>query len=181
MLDSHIHDHYAYTYTYRNIFNTIRTSEDSSLEKYTSHFIERVVFERELETEQNCNILNPTLMAITAFLSRSPELLNRGPWGPASLGHGPHSSFFSPTNLNFLSPGLYNNLTSTYFLRASQFHTQFNPSAVKVSPDLLISLTGCTCYLHWYISSFDRLARSEANVQQKIPFQISLLLRPARI
>ena len=25
-----------------NIFNTIKTSRDSSLEKYTSHFIERV-------------------------------------------------------------------------------------------------------------------------------------------
>ena len=39
----------------------------------------------------------PTLMAITAFLSRSPGLLNQGPGGPASLGHGPHSSIFSPT------------------------------------------------------------------------------------
>ena len=47
---------------------------------------ERVVCERELETEQNCNILTPTLLAITAFLSRSPGLLNRGPGGPASLG-----------------------------------------------------------------------------------------------
>ena len=54
----------------------------------------------ELVTEQNCNILTPTLMAITAFLSRSPGLLNRGPGGPASLGHGPHSSIFSPTDLN---------------------------------------------------------------------------------
>ena len=34
--------------------------------------------ERELETEQNCNILTPTLLAITAFLSRSPGQLNRG-------------------------------------------------------------------------------------------------------
>ena len=32
--------------------NTIKTSGHSSLEKYTSHFIERVVCERELETEQ---------------------------------------------------------------------------------------------------------------------------------
>ena len=39
--------------------------------------------ERELETVQNCNILTPTLMAITAFLSRSPGLLNRGPGGRA--------------------------------------------------------------------------------------------------
>ena len=53
--------------------------------------------ERELETEQNCNILTPTLIAITAFLFRSPGLLNRGPGGSASLGHGPHSSIFSPT------------------------------------------------------------------------------------
>ena len=30
--------------------------------------------ERELETEQNCNILTLTLLAITAFLSRSPGL-----------------------------------------------------------------------------------------------------------
>ena len=85
----------------------------SSLEKYTSHFIERVVCERELEAEQNCNILTPTLMAITAFLSCSPGLLNWGPRRPASLGHDPHSSIFTPTDLNFLSPGLYNNLTPT--------------------------------------------------------------------
>ena len=128
--------------------DTIKTSEDSSLKKYTSHFIERVVYEKELEAEQNCNILTPTLMAITAFLSRSPGLLNLGPGVPASLGHGPHSSFF-PTDLNFncsigvpegplcwvlvfstasylqhtdflSSPGLYNCSTSTFFLWASQ-------------------------------------------------------------
>ena len=78
--------------------DAMKTSEDSSLENYTSHFIERVVCERELETEQNCNILTLTLMAITAFLSRSPGLLNQGPGDPAPLGHGPHSSIFSPTD-----------------------------------------------------------------------------------
>ena len=41
-----------YTYTRRNILNTITTSEDTSLEKYTSHFIESVVCERELKTDQ---------------------------------------------------------------------------------------------------------------------------------
>ena len=44
--------------------------------------------ERELESEQNCNILTPTLMATTAFLSCSPGLLNWGPGGPASVGAG---------------------------------------------------------------------------------------------
>ena len=115
----------------------MKTSGHRSLEKYTSHFIERVVCERELETEQNCNILTPTLMAITAFLLRSPGLLNRGPgaqplWDivliPASslqlqlLSRGPESPLcwvlvLSTTSflqlLNFLSPGLYNNLTPT--------------------------------------------------------------------
>ena len=50
------------------------------------------------------NILTATLMAITAFLSCSPGLLNRGPGGPASLGHGPHSSIFSPTHLRLWTP-----------------------------------------------------------------------------
>ena len=98
-----------------------------------------------METEQNSNILTPTLMAITAFLSCSPGLLNWWPGGPASLGHVPHSSIFSPTATaqsgpegplccvlvfstasylqltDFLSsPGLYNSLTSTFFLWVSQ-------------------------------------------------------------
>ena len=79
--------------------------------------------ERESETEQNCNILTPTLLAITAFLSRSPVLFNRGPGGPAS--HVPQSSIFSPTGLipnwlNFKCTELYNSLTSAFFLWASQ-------------------------------------------------------------
>ena len=41
----------------------------------------------------------PNLLAITAFLSRSPGLLNQGPEGPASPGHVPQSSIFSSTGL----------------------------------------------------------------------------------
>ena len=55
--------------------------------------------ERELETEQNCNILTPTLLAITVFLSRSPGLLNQGPGAPASLGAGFLYRILSPTRL----------------------------------------------------------------------------------
>ena len=132
--------------------DAMKTSGHRSFEKYTSHFIERVVSKRELETEQNCNILTPTLMAITAFLSRSPGLINRGLGGPASLGHGPHSSIFSPTataqsgvwgppllgtgslyhilsptNLNFLSPGLYNNLTPTLLIASVTISHSIQP------------------------------------------------------
>ena len=134
-------------------------SGHNSLEKYTSHFIERVVCERELETEQRLQYIDPQLF----WLSQPffPVLLGcstRGLGAQPLLGHGSHSSIFSPTDLNFLSPGLCNDLTPTYFLRASQFCTQFNPLTVQVALDLLISSTGCTCYLHRCISSFDSLA-----------------------
>ena len=74
----------------------------------------RKVYERfycvrgELETEQDCNILTPTLLAITTSLSCSTVQLNWGLQHGSLLGHGSHSSIFSPTDLNFLSPGLYN-------------------------------------------------------------------------
>ena len=58
-------------------------------------------------------------MAITAFLFRNPGLLNQGLGGPASQGHGPHSTIFSPTDLSL---GLNNNLTPTLL-----------PASVKIS------------------------------------------------
>ena len=78
-------------------------------------------------------------------------LLNRGSWGPPLLGAGSLYRIWSPNDLNFLSPGLYDNLTSTYFLRASQNRTQFNPSTIKVIS--WYSSTGCTCYFHRWPSS----------------------------
>ena len=124
---------YSYADACRNIFDTIKTSGHSSLEKYTSHFIERVVCERELVTEQNSNILTPPVPpAIAVRLFRSPGLLNRGFGGPASLLRaGSHSSIWNtdfkiwtPTAWLPVSPGLYHCFTST----------QFNPSTVKVIP-----------------------------------------------
>ena len=61
------------------------------------------------------------------------------------------------------SPGLYNCSTPTFFLQASQFRTQFNPSTVKVIS--WYSSAGCTCYLHGCIFYFDSLAGSEVNMQ----------------
>ena len=78
----HIINMYIYTYTCRiHIDAIIKTSEDF-FKKYTSHFIERVVYERELETEQNCNILTSPLLWTSALsLSCSPGLLNWRPRG----------------------------------------------------------------------------------------------------
>ena len=137
--------------------DTIKTSGHSSLEKYTSHFIERVVCERELETEQNCNILTPTLMAITMFLSRSPGLLNRGPGGPASLGHVPHSSIFSPTDWTSCALSFIIVRQPPSSCGHHKSHS-FNPSMVKVI--FWYPSTVFTCYLHRSISYFEaRLGR----------------------
>ena len=75
--------------------DTIKTSGHNSLEKYTSHFIWKgseglrkvLLCERWFgDWTKRQNIDPPTLLAITAFLSRSPGLLNRGPGSPTSAG-----------------------------------------------------------------------------------------------
>ena len=146
--------------------NTITTSGNSSLEKYTSHFIERVVCERELETEQRLQHIDPHPQLFWLSQPFFPVLLgcSTGDLGAQPLlGHGSHSSIFSPTDLNFLSPGLYNNLTPTYFLRASQFALNSTPRQSRLPR---IPSTRYTCYLHRCISSFDSLAGWEVNTQQ---------------
>ena len=72
----------------------------------------RFYCERELETEQNCNILTLTLLTITVFLSRSLGLLNRGPEGPlcwvlAFSTTSCHQRVWSPKLTDFLSSPSY--------------------------------------------------------------------------
>ena len=108
-----IHLVYSYANACRNIFNTIKTSGHTSLEKYTSHFIERVVCERKLETEQRLQCIDPPHQLFWISQPFFPVLLGCSTEGMGAqplLVHGSHSSIFSPTDLNFLSPGLYNNL-----------------------------------------------------------------------
>ena len=65
------------------------------------------------------------------------------------LGHGSHSSIFSPTNWLPVAPGLYNYLTPTCFLWRHNLHSVQPIDSQGYPP---ISLTGCTCYLHRCIS-----------------------------
>ena len=111
------------TYASRNITRQWRRAIQFFRKIYLSLYLkgfervtQRFYCERELETEQNCNILTPTLMAITTFLSRSPGLLNRGPGGPASLGAGFLYCILSPTDCTSCAP----NYISTFLLWASQ-------------------------------------------------------------
>ena len=91
----------------------------TSFKKYTSHFIVKFAYERELETEQNCNILTPTLMAISVVsfsFSRAaqPEAqrpTQSGVLRPLLLGGGFPCHILSPTSLlqltDFLSSPSY--------------------------------------------------------------------------
>ena len=104
----------------------------------------------ELETEQNCNILTPppTLPAITAFLSRSPELLNRGP------------GVLIPA---FSLQLIWTSCRRGYIIiwrppTSCERHNSHSIQPFDSQGCPLISSTGCTCYLHWCISSFDSLA-----------------------
>ena len=103
-----------------------------------------------------------------------------GAWGVQPLlGHGSHSSIFSPTSSNILLPGLYDNLTP-HLLPASVTisHSNSTPRQSRVAPDPPISSTGCTCYLHWCISSFDSLGRVGGQYATKgPPFHVVFVLK----
>ena len=112
---------------------------------------------------KDCNILTPQLFwLLQPFF---PVLLGYSAGGLEAqplLGHGSHSSIFSPTDLNFLSPGLYNNFTSTYFLRASQFVLNSTPRQSRSPPDIFDRMHLLFTQVHF---SFDSLAGSEVNMQ----------------
>ena len=147
-------NNYTCTYTCRNIFNTIKTSGHSSLEKYTSHFIWKgskglrrvLLWERWVgDWTELQHIDPPTLLAITAILSRFPGLLNRGPGGPASAG-----TWFSFQHLlsNWCELPVHRVILLFYAHSIQTVNSQGYP---------LTSSTWCTCYLHWCISYFWQL------------------------
>ena len=110
----------------------------------------------ELETEQNCNILTPQLF----WLSQPffPILLgySTGAWGPSIYWD---MVLIPASSLQLIRTSC----APSYIIALSPL--KFEPSTVKVAPDLLIFSTGCTCYLHRCISSFDSLAGSEVNMK----------------
>ena len=138
--------------------DTIKTS--SSLEKYTCHFIWKgskglqkvLLCERWVGDWTELQHIDPHCYGHNSVSFPFSWAAQPGAWGPTSLGHGPHSIVFSPTNSNFLCTELYYCFTPT----------QFNRLTVKVIP--FIPSTGCTCYLHRCISYFDSSAG--VNMQQ---------------
>ena len=127
----------------------------------------------------------PPLLWLSAFLFRSPGLLKRGPgaqplWVLVFSNASYLQLVWSPSDLSgarglpLLGTGfLYRILSPTDWISCSlsyiivqrppsscgrhKLHS-FNPSTVKVI--LCYSSTGCTCYLHRWISYFDSPAGS---------------------
>ena len=82
----------------------ITTSEDTSLEKYTSRLLKGLCVRGSWRRTELQHIDLPTLLAITVFLSRSAGLLNQRPGGPAVFST---VSFFQLSDLqNWLIGGL---------------------------------------------------------------------------
>ena len=84
------------------------------------------------------------------------------------LGHGSHSSIFSPTDLNFLSPGLYNNLTPTYLLRASQFALNSTRQQSRPPPDILERMHLLFTQMHFFFWQLGWVGGQYATLRAKL-------------
>ena len=143
---------------YRNIVNTIKTSGHSSLEKYTSHFIWKgCVREGSWRLNRMATYWPPpTLLTITAFHSRSSGLLNWGPGVPASAGTWFSFQYLLSNWSDFLSHPGY--IIIWHPPASCECHNSHSIQPIDSQGYPLISLTGCTCYLHRCISYFDSSA-----------------------
>ena len=87
-----------YTYTGRIHIDAMnKRRAKTSFKKYTFHIIWKVACERGVETEQNCNILTPTLMAISVVSFSFSWCSTGGPGAQLSAGFLYH--ILSPTPL----------------------------------------------------------------------------------
>ena len=92
----HLHLH-AHPYAEHND-DTIKTSNTVLRKIYLALYLKGLCVRGSWRPNRTATYW-PLLYWPSVFLSRSPGLLNRGPGGPASLGHVPQSSIFSPTGL----------------------------------------------------------------------------------
>ena len=130
-----------------------KTSADF-FKKYNSHFIWKVACERELDTEQNCNILTPTVMAITIVSFSFSRAAQTEALGPTLLGAGSLYRNLSPTGLQTQS-GVTKALSVEWWL--SLPHLVSNASALQLtdflfSPSYII-VQSPTQSLEWHVWS----------------------------
>ena len=175
MLYTHIHADVS-----RNIMTNFKEQRtDFFIKIYLSHFIlERVakglmlvMCEWWVGDGDRLPLIDPKFFCIiAALLPHSAGLLNRGHWGPKplvwswfSLRRHPISNCDWNSNSNWLEhcfelqltqavcrTWFYNCLTLTCFLWA--YTSAPNSTTSTGQGDIPISSTGCTCYLHRWIS-----------------------------
>ena len=116
----------------------------------------------ELETEQRLQHIDPPAPPDIAVCPFSFSLAaHPGPEGPALCWElvptaSNWNTEFKTLISNWLELPLHRVILLFYAHSIQPLDSQGRP---------LISSTGCTCYLHWCISSFDSLAGSEVNIQ----------------
>ena len=148
----------VYSYADHNN-DTIIDERHSSFRKiYLSLYLKGLCVRGSWRPNKDCNILTPTLMAISVSFPFS-WAVQPGVWGPS----------LSPIRLvskltDFLSSPSHIIVQRPPSCGRHKLHS-FNPSTVKAT--LCYSSTGCTCYLHWHISYFDGSVGSLVNIQHK--------------
>ena len=141
-----------FTYTCGNIFNTIKTSRYSSLEKYTPlTLFERVVCERWVGDWTKLQHIDPPQLF---WLQQHffPVLLgcSTGGLGAQSLlGHGSHFSIFSPTDWTSCRRGY---IIIWHPPTSCERHNSHSIQHIDSQGYPPVSSTGCTCYLYRCIS-----------------------------
>ena len=115
-----------------------------------------------METEQNCNILTPTLMVISVSFPFS-RAAQPGAWGPTSLGAGFLYRILSPTRLiykplEFLCTELYDSSTPTQSLpitghRNMHFRRLWNGMFDRHRADITVmQFTGHSLPVHQFVT-----------------------------
>ena len=159
VLHSHMHMH-IYTYTCRIHIDAVITSEDFFKKIYLSFYLKvfekgnsRFYCERELETEQNCNIWTLTLMAISVVSFSFSRVAQPEAWGPSSLlDAGFLYRILSPTGLQ---TGLQTNWLPVF--------TELYNSSIAHSISLHNWPSGCITSA---VLGMAYLAGSKVNIQQ---------------
>ena len=135
--------------------DTIMKTSDTGLRKiYLSLYLKGLCVRGSWRPNRTATYWPPLLWS-SAFLSRSPGLLNRRPGCWLCLPHLTPTCLVSKLTDILLSPS-YIIVQRSPSCGRHKLHS-FNRSTVKAT--FCYSSTGCTCYLHRCISYFDSLAR----------------------
>ena len=158
--------------------NTIKTSRHNSLEKYTSHFIERIVLQH-IDPPPNTSGYN----SIYFPCSWAAQLEAWGPsicWDMVLIPASFLQLIWSSCHRGYII--IWHPPTSC------ERHNSHSIQPVDSQDCPLISSAGCTCYLHMCILSFDSLAGvnmwqlENSEIRRQVnTIQSTTLLRSARI